>query len=137
MEAEIVASGSVKKVLKGKHYNRAMRMYHIVYEALWRFRWVVIGKQLTLQNASDVNRERAVNLVKAMKDDPSQENFSKHLAHEDIHTLFTYKLSFSEGELWDPWQYFGVHTAEWLTCYSLFYSFNKRRYLGPPSSLHT
>ena len=26
VEAEIVASGSVKKVLEGKHYNRAMRM---------------------------------------------------------------------------------------------------------------
>ena len=44
VEAEIVASGSVKKVLEGKHYNRAMRMHKIVYEALWRLRWVVIGK---------------------------------------------------------------------------------------------
>ena len=99
VEAEIVASGSVKKVFEGKHYNRAMRMHKIVYEALWRLRWVVIGKQLTLQNASDFNGERAVNLVKAVRDDPSQENFSKLLAHQDIHTLFTYELSFSGEEL--------------------------------------
>ena len=51
VEAEIMAAGSVKKVLEGKHYNRAMRMHKIVYEALWRLRWVVIAKQLTLQNA--------------------------------------------------------------------------------------
>ena len=67
--------GTHGSILEGKHYNWAMRMDKIVYEALWRLRWVVIGKQLTLQNAPDVNRERAVNLVKAEKDDPSQEIF--------------------------------------------------------------
>ena len=77
-----------------------MRIHKIVHEALWKLRWVVIGKQLTLQNAPDVNRERAVSLVKAMRDDPSEENFSKLLAHEDIHTLLTYGEELDKS--WDP-----------------------------------
>ena len=36
MECDIVAGGSIEKVLSGKNYNRAIRMHKILYEALMR-----------------------------------------------------------------------------------------------------
>ena len=36
IEASICASGSIEKVLSGKHYNRALRVHKIVMEALER-----------------------------------------------------------------------------------------------------
>ena len=38
IESEIVAPGSVKGVLSGKHYNRSIRAHKMVYEALERLR---------------------------------------------------------------------------------------------------
>ena len=36
IESEIIAPGSVKGVLTGKHYNRSIRVHKIIYEALER-----------------------------------------------------------------------------------------------------
>lgn len=37
-EAEIIAQGSVKGVLSGKHYSRAIRCQNVLYEAMERLR---------------------------------------------------------------------------------------------------
>ena len=36
IEARIYASGSIEKVMSGKHYNRALRVHKIVMEAMER-----------------------------------------------------------------------------------------------------
>ena len=39
VEAEVIALGSIKGVMSGKHYNRAMRPHKIMFEALQRMRF--------------------------------------------------------------------------------------------------
>ena len=39
VEAEEVAEGSIGQVLEGRHYNRAVRMHKLVYEALLKIQW--------------------------------------------------------------------------------------------------
>ena len=36
MQSEVVAEGSTEWILEGKNYNRAVRLYKMVYEALFR-----------------------------------------------------------------------------------------------------
>ena len=53
VESEIIAPGSVKGVLTGKHYNRSIRVHKIIYEALERLRWEAFEKSLaTAQKAT-------------------------------------------------------------------------------------
>ena len=47
IESEIIAPGSVKDVLTGKHYNRSIRVHKVIYEALERLRWEEFEKSLT------------------------------------------------------------------------------------------
>ena len=47
IESEIVAPGSVKGVLSGKHYNRCIRTHKLIYEAMERLRLQAFEKSLT------------------------------------------------------------------------------------------
>ena len=47
IESEIVAPGSVKGVLSGKHYNRCIRAHKIIYEAMERLRLQAFETTLT------------------------------------------------------------------------------------------
>ena len=46
IESEIVAPGSIKSVLSGKHYNHSMRAHKIIYEAMQRLRLEAFEKSL-------------------------------------------------------------------------------------------
>ena len=46
IESEIIAPGSVKGVLTGKHYNCSIRVHKIIYEVLERLRWEAFEKSL-------------------------------------------------------------------------------------------
>ena len=46
IESEIVASGSVKGVLTGKHYNRCIRAHKVVFEAMQRLRFLAFYESL-------------------------------------------------------------------------------------------
>ena len=46
IESEIVAPGSMKSVLSGKHYNRSIRAHKIIYEAMQRLRLEAFEKSL-------------------------------------------------------------------------------------------
>lgn len=39
VEAEVIAEGSIAKVLEGKQYNRGIRLHKLMYEALMRIAW--------------------------------------------------------------------------------------------------
>lgn len=47
IESEIVATGSVKGVLSGKHYNRSIRTHKVIYEAMERLRFEVFENSLS------------------------------------------------------------------------------------------
>lgn len=55
IESEVVAPGSVKGVLSGKHYNRSIRAHKIIYEALERLRLQSFEKSLTTAEKSIVD----------------------------------------------------------------------------------
>ena len=50
VEAGIVAVGSINGVLSGKHYNRAMRVHKLVYEALERLRFKAFMDSLSKED---------------------------------------------------------------------------------------
>ena len=39
VEADLVGPGSIEGVIKGKHYNRCIRVFRSVYEALQRLKY--------------------------------------------------------------------------------------------------
>ena len=39
VESGVLPAGSVASILDGKHYNRGVRVYKVVWEALSRLRW--------------------------------------------------------------------------------------------------
>jgi hypothetical protein len=46
IESEIVAPGSVKGVLSGKHCNRSVRVHKLIYDAMQRMRFKAFKKSL-------------------------------------------------------------------------------------------
>ena len=46
IESEIVAPGSVKGVLYGKHCNRSVRVHKLIYDAMQRMRFKAFEKSL-------------------------------------------------------------------------------------------
>ena len=53
IESEIVAAGSLKGVLSGKHYNRCVRAHKVIYEAMERLRFQAFQKTLSTQEKSE------------------------------------------------------------------------------------
>lgn len=54
VEAELVGSGSIDGVLRGKQYNRAMRAIKIVYEALQRLKFEAFEAWIQSENKLDI-----------------------------------------------------------------------------------
>ncbi|CAG2186230.1 unnamed protein product [Mytilus edulis] len=52
LESGVIGSCSLTGVLEGKHYNRALRLHKIVFEAFERLRWEAFGSWL---NSNDEN----------------------------------------------------------------------------------
>jgi hypothetical protein len=55
IESEIVAPGSLKGVLSGKHYNRRVRAHKMIYEAMERLRFQAFEKTLSTLEKGDVH----------------------------------------------------------------------------------
>ena len=53
IESEIVAPGSLKAVLSGKHYNRCIRAHKLIYEAMERLRFRAFEKTLSTLEKGD------------------------------------------------------------------------------------
>ncbi|CAC5401974.1 unnamed protein product [Mytilus coruscus] len=52
LESGVIGSGSLTGVFEGKHYNRALRLHKIVFEAFEQLRWEAFGSWL---NSNDEN----------------------------------------------------------------------------------
>ena len=70
IESEIVAPGSVKGVLSGKHYNWSIQAHKMVYEALERSRLQAFEKTLTTSEKALVE---SINQI--MQDDSERDKF--------------------------------------------------------------
>jgi hypothetical protein len=55
IESEIVASGSVKGVLTGKHYNRCIRAHKVVFKAMQQLRFLAFYESLPDNEAEELS----------------------------------------------------------------------------------
>ena len=55
IESEIVAPGSLKAILSGKHYNRCVRTHKMIYEAMERLRFRAFKKTLSTLEKGEVH----------------------------------------------------------------------------------
>ncbi len=62
IESHIAAEGSIRGVIEGKHYNRAIRVHKVIYEALMRLAWDEYIKWLN-EKASQEQRAIASSLL--------------------------------------------------------------------------
>ncbi|KAK3106630.1 hypothetical protein FSP39_024006 [Pinctada imbricata] len=72
IDAGICASGSVERVLLGKHYNRALRVHRIILEALER----LLIKRYIEQEETDISNDFRV-LLEDLASSPCKENLLK------------------------------------------------------------
>ena len=103
IESEIVAPGSVKGVLSGKHYNRSIRAHKMVYEALERLRLQAFEKTLTTSEKALVE---SINQI--MQDDSERDKFLEISASNKVtevralYDMFVKKRS-EESPLFSFW----------------------------------
>jgi len=62
IEADVCASGSIEKVLSGKHFNRAVRVHQRMLEAVEQFLWEEF-QQIQLQGCNEDARQSLSNLA--------------------------------------------------------------------------
>jgi len=82
VENNIIAEGSISKVLDGRHYNRGVRLHKIVYEGLLRLLWQgffsEIESRQSLRDVLDV----ALQELGAISSNPDSETMQKLLSHQ-------------------------------------------------------
>lgn len=95
IEAGLCASGSIDKVMSGKHYNRAMRVHQRMNDAIERLLLdAFIDNVLKLSNDSMPTYPEFVDLAAS----PSQENLMKVVENEEC-SLFITKLCQFKSEV--------------------------------------
>jgi hypothetical protein len=99
IESGVCASGSIERVLTGKHYNRAMRVHKLTLEALERLLFDAFRKETDAQALIEVVH----NATSSMMEEPTSENMQGVTANESCRRLFeklcTYKDKVRNGEL--------------------------------------
>lgn len=89
MEASICASGSLEKVLSGKHYNRALRVHKIVIEALERLLLRVFQER----DDQILN----LSLLESLTNEALDANLRDVLESDQFHDYFERYQTFKEG----------------------------------------
>lgn len=77
VESGICASGSIEKVMSGKHYNRALWVHKLVFEALER----LLLQAFESQNAK-VFSDEASSVLRHLSEKPCLENLTRALENE-------------------------------------------------------
>ena len=91
VESGICASGSINKVMSGKHYNRAMRVHKLTLEALQRLLLKKFEEVHSLDCASEA--EDVINTVIL---NPSQDVVNQAMENGNYENLFDLYESFKE-----------------------------------------
>ena len=82
IESEIIASGSLKGVLTGKHYNRAMRVHKLLFEALERLRLEAFAKSLTTEEKAKLDWLDVI-----FTEDSSLDKFWENCARDSVNEV--------------------------------------------------
>lgn len=102
IESGILAEGSVSSVIEGKMYNRAVRIYKYIYEALMRLIWKQFIKWLTADNADKVRELRVLlSKVNDMVDEAEPEQCESILnsdCFKEIYPLWMQYLQYLRSE---------------------------------------
>ena len=88
VESGICASGSISKVMSGKHYNRAMRVHKLTLEALERLLFKKFEEVYGLDCASEA-KDTAIS-------NPSQDVVNQAMENGNYENLFDLYESFKE-----------------------------------------
>ena len=103
VESEVIAEGSVDRVLNGQEYNRGVRLHKLLYEALKRLAWK--GFPDWLQRNQDAEQQRLLEdtrlLFVSLTQSTTQENFDSVLQNPRLallFDLFQYHLSFLRSD---------------------------------------
>ena len=64
IQSEVVAEGSIDRVMSGKHYNRAMRLHKITYEAFMRLLVQALESFLSSESAVMLEEQKQVEQLK-------------------------------------------------------------------------
>ena len=81
IESDVIADGSIEKVLNGKNYNRSLRL---VFEALMILLLNSFENSLSDENAELLERQKA--LIEELKLDISPVGYTNLLQHDDCKT---------------------------------------------------
>ena len=84
VQSGVVAEGSMDKVISGKHYNRAVRLHKIVYEALMRVLMQEFESSLTDDSSACMLNEEKHQMEK-LKLDLKPEEFERVLHSNEFH----------------------------------------------------
>lgn len=110
LEAGLVAEGSIKGVIDGKHYNRAIRVHKYMYEAFMRLAWLgfLSWVEEKVPNKADVVKS-LLEKVNDMASELNQEQLSNVMSSTQLTELITLWQNFLEhlrtenGELSQFW----------------------------------
>ena len=91
IESGICASGSIEQVLTGKHYNRALRVHKVVYEALER---ILIQVYQSLHGC--LFHEQEVTTLNHLVKNPCKDNLLACLASESCNKSLDRYVEFKE-----------------------------------------
>ena len=91
VESGICASGSINKVMSGKHYNRAMRVHKLTLEALERLLLKTFEEVHGLDCASEVK-----DVLDMAISNPSQDVVNQAMENRNYENLFDLYESFKE-----------------------------------------
>ena len=75
VESDVVAGGSIEKVLSGKNYNRAIRMHKILYQAFMRLLMNAFESSLSEDQRNLVESKTAAIEELKLNLDPEKNNF--------------------------------------------------------------
>ena len=63
VEAGLIVEGSVRKVLVGRQYNRAVRLHQLTYKALMWFTWMGFQEWLKLHHPEDISKLNSTDVI--------------------------------------------------------------------------
>jgi hypothetical protein len=82
IESEIIASGCVKGILSGKHYNRAMRIHKLLYEAMERLCLEAFVKSLTTEKKAKLDSLEVI-----LTEDPNLDAFLENCSSHGVNKV--------------------------------------------------
>ena len=108
IESEVCAAGSLRGVMEGRHYNRAVRIHKIVLEALLRIRLSSFQTWLQESNMT-VDDASLCELIQLIRNDSSEGNLELLLQHPEFIQLHEAYMDFRNSDQGAMSRYWGSY----------------------------